>query len=113
MAIAVTVNQVDFSAARFRVECTLTTSGTYTTGGVAIDWGAVPNIPTQFAPIFGQVVEIVATPTTSMSGSDYFWSTGTDLDDGTLQIFKGGTEHTNATAFPAATLNAVFWFPSL
>lgn len=111
MAISVAVNQVDFTGSRLRVECTLTTSGTYATGGVVVDFTAAGlDIPSQQPPTESWFNEGVATASTSQSGSNYVFNPGTTLANGYLQIFKGGTEQTNATAFPSTTIYATFWF---
>ncbi len=114
MSIAVAVNQVDFTASRLRVEVTLTTSGTYATGGVVIDFTAAGiDIPSSSPPVEASFHEVTATASTSASGSDYFFNPGTTQANGYMQIFKGGTEQTNATAFPSVSITATFWFPSL
>ncbi len=113
MAITVSsIDQVDFTANRLRVEMTLATTGSYVASGVAVDFAANGlSIPSQYPPTDYHIFESPGAAV-AQSGSDYFYNAGSTLSNGTIQIFKGGTEQ-GATAFPTATLKAVFWFPSL
>ncbi len=112
-ALASTVfNPVDFTVGgSFRVLVTITTSGTYATHGVTLDLSQL-GIPSEYPPTDYHIFE---TPSagSDQSGSDYLFCPGTTQANGVLQIFKGGTQQTDATAFPTTTLSAVLWFPNL
>jgi len=116
--MSVSITSQDFTdftpGGTLRIYCTLTTSGTYTTGGDAINFGANGlNIPSEYPPNDYHVFEQGATPSTVLSGYQYLYNIGSTQSNGQLQIFNGTAELGNGQSYPAATLKAVFSFPSL
>lgn len=110
MAITLsTVNSIGFDSNTLKVNVTLTTSGNYAQGGVAVNFAIDGvDIPTEYPPTDYHIFE----PTAPVTGWQYFFTPGTTLSNGLIQIFNGTTELT-ATTFPAATLTGIFYFPSL
>lgn len=103
---------IDFTVGgSFRVLVTITTAGNYATHGVTLDLSQL-GIPSEFPPTDFHIFETPAAGS-SCSGYDYSFVPGTTQANGVVQSFLGGVEQTNATAFPAVTLSAVFWFPNL
>src|SRR6185312_2547303 len=116
--MAVSVSSIDYTdftpGGSLRIGMTLATTGTYTTGGDAINFGANGlNIPSEFPPTDFHVFEQAATPSTPVTGNQYLYNIGSTQSNGQLQIFNGTTQLGNGNAYPAATLKAVFVFPSL
>jgi hypothetical protein len=75
----------------------ITSSGNYAAGGVTLNLGGLET-PGKNAPFEWHIFSVAA------SGKTYQYVPGTDRTNGKLSGFSGGTEFTDASAYPTDTI---------
>lgn len=118
MALAITINKIDFAGATLRVYGSLVASGNYTTGGDALSLAGFDQIKASSAPDVVQLTSMTATVRTSSYVYSYLRNSPATLAGGKLQVWGASTgaaglgEHANG-AYNATVTGDVIAFEAV